>query len=153
MSLRRRVKRHKTSDMDELNRELNRFWKSQLKECAQRATVCKHSGTCKVTCGQLGKTNLMGNFKLQKKNKLNSQKLMRWDVHIDSHRRGIFWNEQNSRTIYHVLKNHGENYDSLNGKKKKENNNMPKGRKVNWCVSMWLNYSGCTTAAVKYIIL
>lgn len=52
------------------------FWKSELNECARRGRVCKHSGTGKARCGQLGKTNLMGNIKLfKKKNKLNSQKI------------------------------------------------------------------------------
>lgn len=41
-----------------------------------------------------------------------------WDVDTDSQRRGIFWNEQNSRTMYHLLENHEESYDSLTKKMK-----------------------------------
>lgn len=37
-----------------------------------------------------------------------------WDVHSESHKSGIFWNEQNARIVYHLLENHGEkSYDSL----------------------------------------
>lgn len=35
-----------------------------------------------------------------------------WHFHSDLPKRGIFWNEQNSRTGYHLLENHGEIYDS-----------------------------------------
>lgn len=36
---------------------------------------------------------------------------------------------------------------------KNENNKMPKGREVNWCAPMWLNYCRYTTVAAKYINL
>lgn len=110
-TLGRGIKRCKTSHMEEY-RALNRFWKSELKECVQRATACKYSGICQVRCGQLEKTNVMGNFRVFLKINWIVKRLMRtlWDVHSDSPKRV---NEQNSRTVYHLLENHGEIYDSL----------------------------------------
>lgn len=80
----------------------NQSWKNVLEE-EESANILAQA---KQDVGNLGRPiswEILNFFK--KKINWIVRKLMRtlWDVHSDSHKSGIFWNEQNTRTVYHLL--------------------------------------------------